>query len=153
MKPSFLADRTLGKLVKWLRLMGFDTIIETDRNRTRFQREIQLNRLILTRTEDVWKRVPGQNGIWIEADDPKLQIRQVISQLDLKYEALEPFTRCIGCNESLKPVPRHEVLGLVPDYVYETQSQFNRCPDCRRIYWSGSHIRRIRERMDALFND
>lgn len=152
MKPAFMADRTLGKLVKWLRLMGFDTIIESDSIDRVFQQSGELNRLVLTRTEHVWQRIPERNAIWIEANDPTQQIRQVISQLNIKYAALEPFTRCLSCNEPLKSVPRRQALGLVPDYIWDTQSQFNQCPGCRRIFWPGSHIRRSRERLEQFFN-
>lgn len=153
MALSFVADRTLGKLVKWLRLMGFDTIIESGAGGNDFQRDDDCVRLLLTRTGHLWKSASKRTSIWIESNDPDQQIRQVISELEIKYSTLNPFTRCLGCNEPLKMISRNEALGLVPDYVWETQVQFSQCPGCLRIFWQGSHISRIRKRLNELFSD
>jgi uncharacterized protein with PIN domain len=152
MKPAFAADRTLGRLVKWLRLMGFDTVFESDATAGSYKAFHTSNRILLTRIRRVLDNCPPQRGILIEANDPGRQIRQVIAHLGLDYGTLDPFTRCLRCNTELVAVKRSDVFGKVPDYIWETQAQFNQCPGCDRIFWRGSHIQRSGQRLYDLFS-
>ena len=152
MKPDFAADRTLGKLVKWLRLMGFDTIFESDATGNRFEAFNETDRMLLTRIRRLWEATPPGSGLWIESNDPGRQIRQVISHLKLDYSALDPYTRCLRCNQKLAGVSRMDTYGVVPDHVWETQANFTQCPGCRRIFWPGSHIDRSRQKLIQLFS-
>ena len=152
MKPTFAADRTLGKLVKWLRLMGFDTVFESDATALRFRAFNDSDRIYLTRMRQVNLDIPSGRLIRIDDDTVERQLGQVVSQLHLKYSMLEPYSRCLRCNERLAEISRSETFGAVPDYVWETQSGFRQCPGCRRIFWPGSHVDRSRERMIQLFN-
>ena len=152
MKPTFAADRTLGKLVKWLRLMGFDTVFESDGTARSFLSFSDTDRFYLTRIRKLNLNIPDNRLIRIDADDVERQIKQVVSKLNLKYTVLEPYSRCLRCNARLVEISHSEASGEVPDYVWETHAVFRQCPSCSRIFWPGSHVSRSRERLTQLFN-
>lgn len=148
MPPSFAAERTLGKLAKWLRLLGFDTILETGRPRRGFPEAVGPERIVLARSRALAQM---KSVVWIRSDDPLDQLRELVSGRWISRGDLRPFTRCLRCNAPIERVARAEVQGLVPDYVWEVQELFGRCPECRRITWRGSHTQRAMERIERLF--
>ena len=152
MKPAFAADRTLGKLVKWLRLMGFDVVFESDATGKSFRKFSDSGRIYLTRIRRLDVKTGAGPVIRIEADDVERQIKQVVSQLHIAYSMLKPHTRCLRCNDKLVDIDRSQAAGAVPDHVWETQTVFRQCPGCRRIFWPGSHVERSRQRLAQLFN-
>jgi uncharacterized protein with PIN domain len=139
---KFFCDVMLGKLAKYLRLLGFDTryqnrIAEDDLIATA-RRE---NRIILTRKVK-WKGM--ESIIFINFDSPREQLRFLLGKLNLKGE-MKPFSRCLVCNTELVAVSKEEVKGKVPYFILKTQERFSQCPTCQRIYWSGSHRERMEE--------
>ena len=151
MQPSFAVEKTMGRLAKWLRLMGFDTLLETDYPKKAFAEHVGPERVFLTRT----RRAPAVHSalrtILIQANDPMDQLVEVIRRTALRREGLRPFSRCLPCNEPIAAVAREEVAGTVPDYVLENQESFSRCPKCRRVYWPGSHTTRSLEKIKEIF--
>jgi uncharacterized protein with PIN domain len=151
MKPAFAADRTLGKLVKWLRLMGFDTVFESDATADGFRAFNPADRIYLTRIRRRDFDIPAGRLVCVAADDLDSQLMQVISQLKLDCSMLKPFSRCLRCNEEIVAISPSRVAGAVPDHVWETHTVFSQCPRCRRIYWSGSHVERSRQQLTRYF--
>lgn len=128
-------DRTVGRLIKWLRAMGLDVSLS----------EAPIpERLHLTRRRSLLKK-PGVLVFW--ADRVEEQIKELFRQCPQLKAQMRPFSRCLRCNSLLVPAKRDEVFGLVPDFIYETHSSFFRCPDCGRIYWPGGHRRRMERRL------
>jgi len=141
--PKFIVDLNVGKLARWLRLMGYDTLfLPTLDDGEMVKLALSQQRVLLTRDTQImrWHIVSsGQvKAILIEADDPRKQLLQVAQRLNLNYQ-FNPFSRCLECNASLEPRNPEEVEGQVPPYVFKTQSKYTQCPDCRRIYWRGTH--------------
>lgn len=141
--PRFIADCNVGKLAKWLRLMGYDSRLFNGSNDSQLVAiALAEGRVILSRDTQIMKRRVITSGklkaILIHSDEPELQIRQVIDTLDLGSQ-FRPFTLCLECNQVLVERDKGEVKDLVPPYVYQTQSQFMQCPACQRIYWRGTH--------------
>ncbi len=136
-------DKTVGRLVKWLRILGI-SVIDFWASRAR---DIPWGLMLLTR-----KRALGSSpwALVLPSEDLDEQLRFVFTALPTLKEKIAPFSRCIRCNALLEEIPREEVFGQVPDYVYETQRQFRRCPRCGRIYWSGTHKGRMQARLAAL---
>ncbi len=140
----FIADVNVGKLAKWLRMVGFDTLsfdgIEDSELVIIAKNE---GRIVLTRDTGIIARkliAGGQvKGILIESDRLNWQIKQVIKELKIDYSQIKPLTICLECNQLLVSRERAEVKDRVPPYVYETQEQFVECPQCNRIYWKGTH--------------
>ncbi len=134
--PRLLADAMLGRLAKWLRLAGYDTAYW----RAGSDEELIVaarteGRLILTRDH----QLAGRRGVWallVHSETLDAQITEVRAALG---GAAQPFTRCPECNASLADLSHAAAADLVPPYVWHTQTQFRRCPDCDRVYWKGTH--------------
>lgn len=151
MQPSFAVEKTMGRLARWLRLMGFDTLLETDYPRGAFAEHVGPERVFLTRTRGAPAVHAALRTILIQANDPADQLMEVIRRTALRREELRPFSRCLPCNEPIAAVAREEVAGAVPDYVVENQESFSRCPKCGRVYWPGSHTTRSLEKIEEMF--
>ena len=151
MNYCFAAERTLGKLAKWLRLLGFDTIFETQNSSDTFSKGIQAERILLTRTRAVREQCGTRQYVFIKSDHVRDQIQQVIRELGIAFQHIRPFSRCISCNVEIIKIEKDAVFGQVPDYVWETHDIFHTCPECKRIYWRGSHTERNLQRIKELF--
>jgi len=139
----FIVDHNVGKLAKWLRMMGYDSLFFDGEDDSQMVRQAMAEgRMILTRDAGIMKRRVINNGrlkaILIESEEPEQQMKQVITGLDLNIH-LRPFTLCLECNHPLAERSREEVQDRVPSYVYKTQTQYMECPECHRIYWRGTH--------------
>ncbi len=144
--PGFVADVTLGRLVKWLRLAGLDTVVESGLpDPDKLAGHLSRGRIGLTRSFRVARGLAPGRVILINDDHVAGQFRQVMEQAGLGPGDLAPFSRCCLCNGLLERVERDLLRGLVPDYVWQTAESFRRCRLCRRIYWPGSHLRHARQ--------
>lgn len=146
METNFAAEKTLGKLAKWLRILGFDTICDHD-----IINPAESGRILLTRTKRIQDEYTTDKMIFIESDKPFKQLQEVIKTLGLVIENIRPFTRCIRCNTEIRTINKNSVRSLVPDYVWESQDSFKACSKCKRIYWQGSHTKRSMEVIKKLF--
>src|SRR5215470_8484837 len=128
----FAADRMLGRLVKWLRVIGQDVIYGPHLSGYGLIRAArQENRLILTRDRGLKKKSPPEY-IFIESDRYDAQLRQVIESCGLK-PCDKLFTRCLDCNSLLQARSKESVREIVPPYVFSTQEKFFWCPKCLRV--------------------
>jgi hypothetical protein len=132
----FLCDQTLGRLAKWLRILGFDTEFMPHLDKDVMKQAIQDGRIVLTRKGTLSQK---KGMVFISHDHVQDQIQELTAVLDLKVMH-KPFIRCSSCNTLLIDIPRDEVKGHVPDYVYATHDIFVGCPLCSRIFWKGTHI-------------
>ena len=141
---KFIADRTLGKLVKWLRIMGFDTSYYRGAiDREFLEQGAKEGRVVLTRRRDMAEREFRGHMIVIGSDRVESQISELCDLLSLRPDRDALFSRCIRCNERLQDIAKSDVGDRVPPYVYRTQDVFQVCPRCDTVYWAGTH----RERM------
>ncbi|RJQ77345.1 MAG: hypothetical protein C4519_13590 [Desulfobacteraceae bacterium] len=150
---AFVADSTLGKLAKNLRLAGFDTLLDKGVPSTR--RLVCLaagQRIVLTRSTKVKKELGAGHVVFIHANQPSVQMSQLIATVHLRREDLRPMSLCALCNRRLDCVNPDEVRGRVPDFVRQQHSRFKACPACKRIYWPGTHTDRWMRRMEMWFN-
>jgi uncharacterized protein with PIN domain len=152
MNFCFAADRTLGRLAKWLRLMGFDTLYEPDVSSNWFYAHLDEMRILLTRTEKIRNRCAGRRLVFIEANQLFEQLAQVIDELAITSKDIRPFSRCIDCNTPIIDIAKETVYGQVPDYIWETHDNFSMCRQCERIFWRGSHTERAMDRIKRLFD-
>jgi uncharacterized protein with PIN domain len=150
MTPCCAAEKTLGKLTKWLRLLGFDTRYESELTEKRFFETLEKDRILLTRTQRIRKQFASRKLIFIESDHLEQQLSQIFRELGLKASQTRPFSRCLKCNVPIVAVEKSALWGRVPDYVFESHDRFQACPECDRIYWPGSHTRRSFEKIQQL---
>lgn len=132
----------LGRLARWLRLMGYDAPLRQGDWPRPLPGEV-----VLTRRG---KAASLAGYLFIEHDSLEGQLRQVVEALGLELRPRALFTRCLSCNQPVAPVNAQEVEGLVPEYVLHTAGSFTRCPSCGKIYWPGSHGQRALERLRAM---
>lgn len=143
-QKRFVVDSMLGKLAKWLRILGFDTRCE----HFEAQEQIDVYRtqgfFLITRK----RRFSGQSRVFcLIANDPLGQLREVISLVPVSQQEVHLLRRCVLCNEQFQKITREQIFGQVPDYVFETHTSFHQCPVCRKIYWPGSHPKRMLQRL------
>ena len=67
------------------------------------------------------------------------QVEQVIQELGLALNEENLFQRCVECNVALKDLPKEKAKEKVPEYVFQTQKAFKQCPQCKKIFWKGTH--------------
>lgn len=154
MDVKFLVDANVGRLVKWLRVLGCDAAYVDDADDNQIVRTaLKEGRIILTRDTQIMKRGIVTSGrvkaLLIVDDDPRAQLRQVVEAFGLCRQS-KPFSLCLECNLPLETVPREQVEGMVPPYVFQTQQEFSRCPRCGRIYWKGTHWQHMTEELERL---
>jgi hypothetical protein len=150
----FIADRTLGKLAKKLRVLGFDVVYWRGGNlEGALKAAASEGRALLTRSRRVQEKTEGLPIHVVEANDPRQQILEVLSAFKLRPEADQFFSRCLMCNEALVPIPKGEAEGKVPDFIHRTYDSFHICPRCHRIYWPGTHFQRMKKEMGKTLGD
>jgi len=142
-QTRFIADVHLGTLARTLRLLGFDTTWESDLDdETIIDTATRERRIILTRDKGILKNGNVTHGYWLRATDPEEQLEEVIRALDLAGN-IEPYVRCMECNGELEDIARSDAAQSVPLQVFLVYRDFKRCRCCGRIYWRGSHLRRL----------
>ncbi len=155
--PRFIVDHNVGKLAKWLRMMGYDTLFFSGDNDSRLialaRKE---DRVILTKDTQIMRRRLVTNGqiktILIRDDKPEIQMHQVITTLNLDPQ-FRPFSICLECNQLLAERSKTQVKKLVPPYVFQTQSQYMECPTCHRIYWRGTHWQAMTRKLKGFMSN
>ena len=152
MIPRFAAEKTLGRLTKWLRLLGFDTLYEFELSDKKFIETLENDRILLTRTRRIQKLFAFRKLIFVESNHLTQQLEQIFRELDIAAAQIRPFSRCLQCNTSIVIVAKDSVWGRVPDYIFEIHDRFQKCPECDRIYWPGSHTRRSLEKIRQVLD-
>jgi len=148
--PRFVADAHLGGLARLLRMAGFDTLYD---NAYRDDEIVAIaaaeDRIVLTRDRELLKRRAVSRGCYLHAIKPEAQFRELFERLGLAPGA-QPFSLCLHCNLALRAVDKALVLDALPPSVRELHEEFTTCEACRRVYWKGSHHKRMRALLDTV---
>jgi uncharacterized protein with PIN domain len=152
-RMRFVADAHLGGLARLLRMAGFDTIYDNSIHDGEIEeRAIEDGRVVLTRDRELLKRRGVEYGCYVRALHAQEQLREVFERYGLAERA-RPFTLCLHCNAPLRDVPKAEVLEQLPPSVRELHHEFDTCDVCRRVFWKGSHWKRMAGMLDAAMGD
>jgi uncharacterized protein with PIN domain len=146
-RPSFVVDINVARLGSLLRLMGLDTVYNhawRDKDIAAISKDE--GRIVITRDRSLLKRKIITYGRLIREERPWAQLFEVIKFYNLK-SWLFPFSRCSFCNETLRPVQKEDVLDRLEPLTRLFYNEFTECPKCGKVYWSGSHKQRIKERI------
>ena len=137
---KFACDDMVGRLARWLRILGYDTSYDAALAESEFvKRAVRESRLVLTRDGGLSGRWTLPSCLHLEGERTYDQLRQVISELNLPITDYKIFTLCLKCNKPLGEIHKGEARGRVPAFVYRTKDHFFSCPDCGRLYWRGTH--------------
>ena len=149
-EPTFVLDVQLGRLAAYLRMLGFDSVYQKCAGDAELARiSAEQERILLTRDRGLLKHSAVTRGYWLRQTDSRRQAAEVVSRFDLA-RLLRPFTRCMACNEGLRPVSKVEVRERVPPTIAARHEEFRECPACRRVYWEGTHYQRMRRWIEEL---
>lgn len=149
---KFVADGMLGKLSRWLRMLGYDVKYSTrftDKELTEIAKAE--GRILLTRDQELFQRATSQNitAALVEGSSEPKNLAKLATLLHLRLNIDVSVSRCPRCNERIVPALKEEVLDKVPEGTLKHYSEFWKCPNCEHIYWRGSHWKRIRETLDS----
>lgn len=146
--PKFIADCHLGRLAKYLRILGYDTLFFSHiEDRKLADMSLKEDRIILTRDRELSQRKRA-NAFYLQPTEIKAQLKVLFEHFDLHKGQL--LSRCIICNTPLRITPKEEIIDLLPEGVKKHFDYFEQCPTCKRIYWHGDHYRNMMSLLDEL---
>jgi len=146
----FVADGHLGSLTRNLRLLGFDVAYRQNADdRQLLEAMARENRALLTRDRRLLMHAIVQHGYWPRSQNADEQTVEVIRRFDVS-EFIAPFTRCLRCNAMLEAVAKAEIIDKLEPLTKIHYDQFRRCPDCKQIYWLGSHFPKLQKRIEEI---
>jgi uncharacterized protein with PIN domain len=139
----FVADAHLGALARFLRMAGFDTLYDNHIHDDEIEALAEAeDRVVLTRDRELLKRRTITHGCYVRALKPERQLRELFDRLDLAA-SIRPFTLCLHCNAPLRAIDKASVAQQLPPMVRELHDEFHTCDCCGRVYWKGSHWKRM----------
>ena len=152
-KIKFILDVNLGRLTRYLRMLGFDSLYS---NQYADNDIIELaqseGRIILTRDTGLLKNSKVTHGYWIRSQQPGEQIKEVIQRFNLEG-TVHAFSRCTACNGEIKSVKKEVIIDKIPYKTGKYYNKFYQCAGCKKIYWKGSHYKRIMDFIDNIIQD
>jgi uncharacterized protein with PIN domain len=145
---KFIITEELGKLAKWLRILGYDSVYHDKKDTAGLViQALRDERILITRSPALTK-YKGIKAVVVKSDHAEEQVEQVIRELKLTVDEGLLFQRCVECNTPLESIMKEKVKGKVPEYVFETQGSFKRCPQCEKIFWKGTHWDMVKKWME-----
>ncbi|MGD9014420.1 MAG: Mut7-C RNAse domain-containing protein [Candidatus Omnitrophota bacterium] len=149
----FILTPELGRLAKWLRILGFDAAYSSQTNFSCLLVEaLRDNRIIITRNSRFVHKARVTRLVHVKSDSAQEQLKQVFKELSIRPDEETMFSRCIICNTELSEIDKSKVKDKVPEYVFNTQDNFLICPCCCRIYWQGTHWGNISKTLREIDN-
>ncbi len=134
----------LGKLTKYLRILGVDTeYVDSNDFGHKLELARESGRLFLTRNTEILRRRDPPQFQFINSNFPEYQLLEVVERHRISPENPDVLRRCLRCNTILVPVEKDSVRTKVPEYVFSTQDSFSVCIRCNSIYWKGTHYHKM----------
>jgi uncharacterized protein len=151
-RPKFILDSNLGRLARYLRLLGLDCLYRNDYLDAEVARiASEQQRTVLTRDRTLLQRRIITHGYFVRSQQPREQAREVLARFDL-YRQVAPFSRCTRCNGALKDVDKQAVSERLEPKTRKYYDNFRICSQCGQIFWQGSHHVRMQGLVAALLS-
>ncbi len=148
--PTFILDTNLGRLARYMRLLGFDCLYQNDYDddtvATLADKE---QRTVLTRDRALLQRKIVTRGYFVREVRPRLQVKEVLKRFDL-YRLVDPFSRCTRCNGTLEAADKQAIRHRLEPKTRKYYETFRICGSCGQIYWQGSHHQRSLRLIEEL---
>jgi uncharacterized protein with PIN domain/sulfur carrier protein ThiS len=151
-KPKFILDSNLGRLARYLRLLGLDCLYRNDYRDAEVARiASEQQRTVLTRDRTLLQRRIITHGYFVRAQQPREQVREVLTRFDL-YRQVAPFSRCTRCNGELQDVDKQAISARLEPKTRRYYDDFRICSECGQVFWQGSHHARMQQLVAALLS-
>ncbi len=148
----FVLDCHLGRLARYLRQFGFDTLYRNDYSDDELaDTSAREHRILLTRDRNLLKRSIITHGYFVREFDPRKQLDEVIRRFDLRSQII-PFGRCTRCNGMVEAVSKNTVEHLLEPKTRQYFDKFWQCTSCGQVYWEGSHVKHMLKLTDEVLN-
>lgn len=150
-KPRFLLAENLNRLAKWLRLLGYDAAvyrsISTDKM---INLAIRERRILLTRAKKIAARKEKFPRILIRSENHKQQLCELFNYISFDEKYI--FSRCRECNKLLFDITKDKIKELVPEFIFNSQTEFVICRKCGKIFWRGTHYQNMMQDLKNIFS-
>jgi uncharacterized protein with PIN domain len=151
-QTRFVLDCHLGRLARYLRQFGFDTLYRNDYTDEELaQTSAEQNRILLTRDRSLLKRSIITHGYFIREFNPRKQLDEIINRFDLKKQII-PFGRCTRCNGLVESVEKQAIEDQLEPKTRKYFDTFWHCTSCGQIYWEGSHVKHMIRLTNEVLN-
>lgn len=149
-QPKFIADANLGRLARYIRLLGFDCLYRNDYSDGAVAEiACEQQRIVLTRDRMLLQRKIITYGYFVRSDIPKIQIKEILKKFNL-YHLIQPMIRCTRCNGKLVKTDKQKIEYRLEPLTKKHYDKFLICSECDQIYWHGSHCMRVNLLVDEL---
>ncbi len=149
-KTRFAVDVNLGKLARWLRLLGFDTLYRNDYSDAELATiSVEKRRILLTRDRFLLRRKIITHAHWVRTHDPDEQIAEILKRFDLTAQVV-PFKRCLECNGVIAEVEKKDIIDQLKPLTRRYYNHFYRCEACGKVYWRGPHYEKMLLKLENL---
>ena len=150
-EPRFLVDRMLGKVSRWLIILGYDSEYPGPERSDEdlVEQAVREGRILLTRDAKIPEK-RGLKKIFVGEQRFEGQLRHVLRETGLTPDRARLFSRCTNCNKALNKISREAALPLVPQLVKDLPTEFFQCGGCRRVYWAGSHTQKTIDKLERV---
>lgn len=151
-EPKFVVDVHLGKLVRYMRMLGFDTLYKNNfSNDDLVRTSVDEKRTLITKDREILKRKDLTHGYWVRSIDLDGQLKEIIKRFDLKNQIKE-FTRCVDCNILLSKIKKEDIIDQLPPKVKDRHDEFYFCPVCKKPCWKGSHYEKMKTFIENILS-
>lgn len=152
---KFIADGMLGKLTRWLRMLGHNVKYSNkldDAQLIMIAKKEQ--RILLTRDLELYQQATakGVQAFYVDGQTEAEKLAKLAQKLDISLDIDMATSRCPKCNARVKPVPKEKVADKVEESTFTCYNEFWECPKCGQIYWQGAHWTRIRKTLEEAKN-
>ena len=148
--PKFIVDKGLFPICKTLRMLGFDVL---DRRsmplEEAIRRAIEEKRIWIRKSFATPSLQYGVRYFMFQTDDLERQLQEIDTEYHIR-DHTHPFSRCLRCNEVIRPIELAVIQERIPQKVRKSQTRFYQCDACQRIYWPGSHLQRMQKRLREI---
>jgi uncharacterized protein with PIN domain len=149
---KFAVDKMLGRLAKWLRILGYDTLFDPYvSSATIAEQAVKEHRIFITRDVKLTKHSDPLSFFIAQSENYREQLREVVGYFQLDTFS-HLFTRCTICNKEILPVEKDVVKDRVPEKSALNFEKFYQCPQCKRVYWGGTHTQNTEKRLREILS-
>jgi len=145
----FVCDAMLGKLAKYLRLLGFDASYAPSVAALEGEMRRDPDRVVLTRRTKTDFSSPT---VRVRSEIVRAQLDEIKGLINAGIDRKAVLGRCIECNLALVDADKTDVESLVPEFVYHAYARFRSCPSCQRVYWEGSHAKGMEKLIEEILS-